>query len=236
VAVCQPCPVTLAAVAVMAAAGNSAQPRSLTLMAGPVDTRMNPTVVNDLAQSQPLGWFERNFITKVPGRYPGSGRRVYPGFLQLSAFVSMNLPSHMIRHIKLYGDLVGGRRSEARKTIDFYDEYFAVLDMPAEFYLQTVDRVFQRHLLPKGELSWQGEAVDPSAITRTALLTVEGENDDICGIGQTRAAHDLCRNLSPAQKHHHQQSGVGHYGVFSGTRWEQEIYPVVRNFIRSNED
>jgi poly(3-hydroxybutyrate) depolymerase len=235
VAVCQPCPAALAATALMAAAGNPAQPRSVTLMAGPVDTRVNPTRVNELAHSRPLSWFERNVIATVPPRYPGAGRRVYPGFLQLSAFMSMNLPRHVSQHISLYNHLVQGDQRPAHAIKDFYDEYFAVLDMPAEFYLETVDAVFQRDLLPRGELTWRGERVDPSAITRTALLTVEGEKDDICSVGQTLAAHDLCRSIKPAKKLHHLQPGVGHYGVFSGTRWGQQIYPVVRAFIQAND-
>ncbi len=234
VAVCQPCPATLAATAIMSASANPARPRSLTLMAGPIDTRINPTQVNVFAHSQPLGFFERNFLTTVPARYRGARRRVYPGFLQVSAFMSMNLPRHLGQHIDLYGHLVRGHRRDAQTIIDFYDEYLAVLDMPAEFYLQTVDRVFQRHLLPKGELTWRQQPVDTAAIVDTALLTVEGENDDICGTGQTMAAHDLCTGLRADAKHHYLQPGVGHYGVFSGSRWNREIYPVVRSFIQAN--
>jgi polyhydroxyalkanoate depolymerase len=234
-AVCQPCPATLAATSIMAASGHPAQPLSLTLMSGPIDTRVNPTRVNYAARSLPLSWFERNVITTVPRRYPGFGRRVYPGFLQVSAFVSMNVPRHIAQHVKLYDDLVHGRQSEAESIKDFYDEYFAVLDMPAEFYLETVDKVFQRHLLPEGQLTWRGQPVDPAVITNTALLTVEGEKDDICGVGQTMAAQELCRNLKASQKLYHLQPGVGHYGVFSGSRWEQEIYPVVRGFIEAHD-
>lgn len=235
VAVCQPCPATLAAVSLMAASGNPAEPRSMTLMAGPVDTRVNPTKVNELAHSRPLSWFERNVIATVPRRYRGAGRRVYPGFLQVSAFVSMNLPRHVSQHITLYNHLMQRNQQSARVIKDFYDEYFAVIDLPAEFYLETVDAVFQRDLLPRGELKWRGQPVEPDAITRTALLTVEGEKDDICGVGQTLAAHDLCGGVKPAKKLHHLQPGVGHYGVFSGTRWERQIFPVVRNFIRTND-
>ena len=219
----------------MAAAGNPSQPRSLTLMAGPIDTRVNPTSVNDLAHTMPLRWFERNVITTVPRRYRGQGRRVYPGFLQVGGFATMNLSRHITQHIKLYEDLVFGDKNDAKTITDFYDEYFAVLDMPAEFYLETVDRVFQRHLLPKGKLTWRSQNVDPAAITMTALLTVEGENDDICGIGQTKAAHSLCTGLDGAHRHHHRQAGVGHYGVFSGRHWEQSIYPIVRDFIKTHE-
>jgi poly(3-hydroxybutyrate) depolymerase len=234
-AVCQPCPATLAATSVMAATKNPARPRSLTLMAGPVDTRINPTRVNRLAQTKPLSWFEQNVIATVPWRYSGRGRRVYPGFMQLSAFVSMNAPRHAAQHARLYDDLIVGRHDDAKVIKEFYDEYFAVLDMPAEFYLESVDKVFQRHLLPRGELTWRGEPVRPAAITDTALLTVEGEKDDICGVGQTLAAHDLCTSLRTARKRHHLQPGAGHYGVFSGSRWEKQIYPVVRNFIQANE-
>jgi polyhydroxyalkanoate depolymerase len=235
VAVCQPCPAALAATSLMAAAGNPAQPRSMTLMAGPVDTRVNPTKVNDLAHSKPLSWFESNVITTVPFRYPGAGRRVYPGFLQVTAFVSMNLPRHVSQHISLYNNLMQGQEKQADVIKDFYDEYLAVLDMPAEFYLETVDAVFQRELLARGELTWRGQPVEPAAIIGTGLLTVEGEKDDICGVGQTLAAHDLCTGIRPSQKLHHLQPGAGHYGVFSGARWEQQIYPVVRAFIRAND-
>jgi polyhydroxyalkanoate depolymerase len=235
VAVCQPCPATLAATALMAAAGNPAQPRSATLIAGPVDTRINPTRVNELAHSKPLSWFERNVIATVPPRYAGAGRRVYPGFLQLSAFMNLNLPRHVSQHMTLYDHLVQGNERQAGVIKDFYDEYFAVLDMPAEFYLETVDAVFQRDLLPRGELTWRGQRVDPAAITSTALLTVEGEKDDICSVGQTLAAHDLCTSIKPAKRLHHLQPGVGHYGVFSGTRWRQQIYPVIRAFIQAND-
>lgn len=234
-AVCQPCPASLAAASVMAATDNPCQPRSLVLMAGPVDTRVNPTKVNDLADSKPLRWFEDNVITTVPLRYPGALRRVYPGFLQLSGFVFMNLDRHVKQHIALYNDLVRGDYEEARAIEEFYDEYFAVLDMPAEFYLETIDRVFQRTLLAKGELTWKGQPVDPGAITRTGLLTIEGERDDVCGVGQTMAAQELCTGIRPAKKRHHLQPGVGHYGVFSGSKWETQVYPIVRNFIAAND-
>jgi polyhydroxyalkanoate depolymerase len=234
-AVCQPCPATLSAVSVMAESGHPAVPKSLTLMAGPVDTRVSPTEVNEMARSKPIEWFEQNVITRVPLRYPGAMRRVYPGFLQVSAFVSMNLERHVDQHVELYKSLVRGDRASADVTEEFYDEYFAVLDMPAEFYLETVDAVFKRDLLPRGELEFRGRRVDPSAIRRTALMTVEGERDDICGIGQTLAAHDLCSKVRPSRKLHHLQPGVGHYGVFSGRRWRQEIYPRVHNFILAND-
>jgi len=235
IAVCQPCPATLSAVAIMSEENHPALPRSLTLMAGPVDTRISPTVVNELARSKPLEWFEDNVITRVPFRYPGAMRKVYPGFIQVSAFVSMNLPRHVDQHVGLYKALVVGDKAKAAATEDFYDEYFAVLDLPAEFYLETVDAVFQRDLLPKGELCYRGRKIDLSAIRRTALMTVEGEKDDICGIGQTLAAHDLCTKLRPSKKTHHLQAGVGHYGVFSGRRWSTQIYPRVSNFILAND-
>jgi polyhydroxyalkanoate depolymerase len=235
VAVCQPCVQVLAAAAVMAEAKNPSQPRSMTLMAGPIDTRVNPTKVNELAMSKPIDWFERNLIARVPARYAGGGRRVYPGFVQLSAFMSMNLDRHRKAHIELYEHLANGRPEKAKPTIDFYDEYFAVLDLTAEFYLETVQWVFQEMRLAKGELTYRGRKVDPSAIRRTALLTVEGERDDICALGQTSAAHDLCSKLKPYMKRHHMQAGVGHYGVFSGRRWEEQVYPIVRNVILSSE-
>ena len=234
-AVCQPCPASLAATALMAASGNPAQPRSLTLMAGPVDTRVSPTEVNDLAHSKPLSWFEQNVIATVPLRYPGALRRVYPGLLQVSAFVTMNVGRHVSQHVKLYHHLMRGDYEEAVRIEDFYDEYFAVLDMPAEFYLQTIDAVFQRELLAQGQLTWRGQPVEPALIRRTALLTVEGEKDDVCGVGQTMAAHQLCPNIKPSKRRHHLQPGVGHYGVFSGSGWERQIYPVVRNFILAND-
>jgi polyhydroxyalkanoate depolymerase len=235
VAVCQPCVQVLAAAAVMAEAGNPAQPRSMTLMAGPIDTRINPTKVNELATSKPIEWFEKNLIAEVPARYPGGGRRVYPGFVQLAAFMSMNIDRHRKAHMDLYDALAKGDLEKANVTKAFYDEYFAVLDLTAEFYLETVSWVFQEARLAKGELTYRGRPVDPKAIRRTALLTVEGERDDICSMGQTSAAHDLCKSLKPYMKRHHMQAGVGHYGVFSGRRWETQVYPIVRNMILANE-
>jgi len=231
IAVCQPCVQVLAAVAIMAQGGHPAQPRSMTLMAGPIDTRVNPTKVNELAARRPLEWFERNLIATVPLRFRGACRPVYPGFLQLAAFMSMNLERHLKAHAALFEDLVQGNRENVQTTKAFYEEYFAVLDLPAEFYLETVRDVFQEHLLPRGQLEWRAQRVDPGAIRRTALLTVEGENDDICAVGQTMAAQDLCRSLRPYRKHHHLQAGVGHYGVFSGKRWTTQVYPIVRNLI-----
>ncbi|MFA5969253.1 MAG: polyhydroxyalkanoate depolymerase [Sphingomonas sp.] len=230
-AVCQPCVPTLAAVALMAQDKDPCQPRSMTLMGGPVDVRVSPTAVNDLANDKPIEWFESKLISRVPWRYPGAGRRVYPGFLQLTAFMAMNLDRHYAQHRKLYQKLADGDADEANRIKDFYEEYFAVLDMTAEFYLETVDIVFQRALLAKGEFEHRGRRVDPGAIRRTALLTVEGERDDICAVGQTAAAHTLCSSLRPHLKRHHLQPGVGHYGVFSGSKWENQVYPQVRNFV-----
>jgi polyhydroxyalkanoate depolymerase len=234
-AVCQPCVAVLEAVALMAQSENPAQPRSMTLMAGPIDTRINATKVNELANSKSIDWFERNLIARVPFRHGGSFRRVYPGFVQLAAFMSMNIDRHIKAHNELYDHLRAGELEKAKVTKDFYNEYFAVLDLSAEFYLETVQWVFQEHRLPKGRLQWRGETVEPAAIRRTALLTVEGERDDICAVGQTLAAHDLCSSLRPYRKRHHMQAGVGHYGVFSGRKWEQQIYPLLKNVILSSE-
>jgi poly(3-hydroxybutyrate) depolymerase len=235
VAVCQPCVAVLVATAVMAQGDNAAQPRSMTLMAGPIDTRVNPTRVNALANSRSIEWFEQNLIATVPLRYPGAFRRVYPGFVQLAAFMSMNVERHMKAHRALYDLLAKGEHERAQVTKAFYDEYFAVLDLTAEFYLETVRLVFQDCALPAGKLEWQGQRVEPRAIKRTMLLTVEGERDDICAVGQTAAAHDLCSGLRPYLKRHHMQAGVGHYGVFSGKRWANQIYPLVKNVILASE-
>jgi poly(3-hydroxybutyrate) depolymerase len=231
VAVCQPCVPALAAVALLAQDRSPAQPRTMTLMAGPIDTRINPTAVNELATSHDIGWFERNVISTVPAQFAGAGRRVYPGFLQLTAFMSMNLDRHVRKHLELWGSIVRGDDDRVVATREFYDEYFAVLDLPAEFYLDTVHRVFQTHELARGVLEVDGVRVDPAAIRRTALLTVEGERDDICSVGQTMAAHDLCLSVPGTRRMHHHQAGVGHYGVFSGSRWETQIAPRVRSFI-----
>jgi poly(3-hydroxybutyrate) depolymerase len=230
-AVCQPCVQVLAAVALMAEDQNPAQPRSMTLMAGPVDTRCNPTAVNKLAIDKPLQWFEEQLIARVPWMHRGAGREVYPGFVQLCAFMSMNIGKHEKAFMDLYQHVLRGETDRAEAIGNFYDEYLAVLDLPAEFYLETIDFVFQRALLAKGELTHRGRSVDPSKIRRTALLTVEAERDDICGFGQTAAAQDLCSALPPFMKRHHMQPGTGHYGIFSGRRWENQVYPVVRNMI-----
>jgi polyhydroxyalkanoate depolymerase len=229
--VCQPCNALLCATALLAQNNSPAQPRTLTLMAGPVDTRINPTQVNELASEHPIQWFEKNLIDVVPSRYRGAHRRVYPGFLQLSSFMSMNLPRHIRAHLDLLEHIVTGEDDKADAARDFYDEYFAVFDMPAEFYLETVQRVFQEHHLARGIFDWHGQRVDPSAIRKTALLTIEGERDDICAPGQTLAAHDLTPGIKPQKKRHYLQPGVGHYGVFSGKKWQREIYPIVRDFI-----
>jgi polyhydroxyalkanoate depolymerase len=236
VAVCQPAVPVLAAVALLAAAKDAAQPASVTLMAGPIDTRVNPNRVNTAAATKPLSWFERRVIDTVPRGHAGAGRRVYPGIVQLTAFMSMNPKRHLSAHGQLYRDLVVGNTERAAATRAFYDEYGAVMDVPAEFYLETVGRIFQEHHLPTGRLTWRGQPVDPAAITGTALLTVEGENDDICSPGQTFAAHELCSGIPPEHKRHHLQPGVGHYGVFSGSRWQAEVYPVVRDFIALAHD
>ncbi len=230
-AVCQPCVQALAAAAIMAEDKDPAAPRSLTLMAGPVDVRINPTAVNALATSHDLEWFEQNLIHLVPFGLPGAGRRVYPGFVQLMAFVSMNSQRHVNAHREMYEHLAHDQRDQAQSIMNFYDEYFAVIDLAAEFYIETVDRVFQGADLARGQLMYRGRKVDPGAIRRTALLTIEGERDDICAVGQTAAAHDLCRNLRPHLKQHHLQPGVGHYGTFSGKKWNGQIYPVVKSLI-----
>ena len=233
-AVCQPGVPTLAAVSLLAQQDDAAQPASLTLIASPIDTRINPNRVNEFAMAKPLSYFEDKLIQSVPGSYPGAGRRVYPGFVQLGAFMSMNIKRHINKHRDMFNAMVDGDLREAQTVRDFYDEYGAIMDVYAEFYLDTVDQVFQRHLLPKGEMTWQGELIDPSAIRRTALLTIEGTEDDICSPGQNRAAHDICSSIPAHMRGEHLQAGVGHYGVFSGSRWEAEIYPVVRNFINSH--
>jgi poly(3-hydroxybutyrate) depolymerase len=233
-AVCQPCVAALAAAAVMAEDDNPAQPRSLTLMAGPVDCRINPTTVNHLAMERPIDWFEKNLISHVPLPHKGHMRRVYPGFIQLSAFMAMNPERHKNAFKDMYKYLVEGELDKADVIRVFYDEYLAVNDLPAEFYLETVEKVFQTFDLARGVLGYRGRTVDTTAIRRTALMTVEGERDDICAVGQTVAAHDMCPNIRPYMKTHHIQVGVGHYGVFSGRKWNQQIYPRVREHIHAS--
>jgi len=220
----------LAAAAVMAQGGDAAQPRTLTLMAGPIDTRIAPTEVNRLATGQPHTWFERHLMHTVPWPNPGAGRRVYPGFMQIAAFMSMNPDRHVRAFLDLYKAIVDGDDARADAIRTFYDEYFAMADLPAEFYLETVRAVFQEHDLPRGRLTHRGRPVEPAAIARPSLLTGEGERDDICSVGQTLAAQELCTGVRAWRRRHHVQTGVGHYGVFAGRRWERHIYPLVRDF------
>ncbi|MCW5760384.1 MAG: polyhydroxyalkanoate depolymerase [Phenylobacterium sp.] len=233
-AVCQPSVPCLAAAAVMAADGHKCRPKTLTMMGGPIDTRKAPTAVNQHATTRPHAWFQENVIATVPAYYPGAGRRVYPGFLQLAGFMSMNLGNHMMSHWEMFKHLVDGDGESADKTKEFYDEYRSVCDMTAEFYLQTVDAVFQRHLLPKGEMEHRGRKVDLTAIEDIAMLAIEGERDDISGIGQTRAALTLAKSLPAERKKYLMAKGVGHYGIFNGRKWREEIAPVVEQWIRAN--
>ena len=230
ISVCQPTVPVLAAVSLMAARGETT-PRSLVMMGGPIDTRESPTAVNNLATEKPIGWFEQNLIHIVPANYPGRGRRVYPGFLQHMGFLAMNPERHVKSHWDFYQDLLKGDLDDADAHRRFYDEYNAVLDMPAEYYLDTVRTVFQEHLLPRGLWDVAGERVTPSAIRGTALMTIEGEFDDISGLGQTRAAHKLCTGIPDADRVHFTVPGAGHYGIFSGRRWRDQVYPQVRDFI-----
>jgi len=234
-AVCQPCPSALVATALLAEDGDGATPASLTLMAGPVDARMSPTAVDTAALSRPIEWFERNVITTVPRRYPGRGRRVYPGFVQLAGFMSMNPYLHAKRHLDAYVGLVGGDERNLDVIEAFYSEYYAMLDLHASFYLQTVEHVFQKFDLATGERQWRGRHVDLAAITTTALLTIEGGRDDVCGKGQTAAAHQLCTGIPDDRRLHHLEPEVGHYGVFSGLRWREAIYGTVRQFIATHD-
>jgi len=233
-AVCQPAVPVVIAVSVMEAARDPLVPLSMTLMGGPIDTRRNPTAVNKLAEERGIDWFRNNVITKVPFPHPGCMRDVYPGFLQLTGFVSMNLDRHVDAHRRLFSNLVKGDGDKVEKHRDFYDEYLAVMDLTAEYYLQTVDQVFVKHALPKGEMMHRGRLVDPSKVTRVALMTVEGENDDISGIGQTEATHDLCSSIPQARRVHYVQKGVGHYGVFNGSRFKSEIVPRISDFMLSS--
>eukprot|EP01031_Cornospumella_fuschlensis_P047938 gene47938-58726_t len=235
VAVCQPCVAALAATALMAEDDHPATPRSLTLMAGPVDCRVNPTGVNELAISKPIEWFDKNLVHHVPWPHKGMMRRVYPGFLQLTAFLSMNLERHKKSFQDLYQHVRDGDFEKAQIIRTFYDEYLAVNDLPAAFYLQTVSKVFQTYDLPRGEMFFKGRRVNPAAIRRTALLTVEGERDDICSVGQTLAAQDLASSLRAYLRTHYIQPNVGHYGVFSGRRWQRQVYPLVRHVIQVSQ-
>jgi poly(3-hydroxybutyrate) depolymerase len=235
VAVCQPGPPVLAAAALMAEENHPSRPASMTFMGSPIDARLSPTVTNHLAEDKPFAWFQSNMIYTVPPPYVGAGRRVYPGFVQLASFMSMNKAKHQEAHKRYFQDLVKGDGDSADKHLEFYDEYLSVLDLTEEFYLQTIDIVFQQHLLPKGELTHRGRLVRPDLITDIGLMTVEGENDDISGIGQTQAAHGLTPNLPDDLKTDYVQPGVGHYGVFNGRRFREEIYPRVRSFIRKSD-
>ena len=233
-AVCQPSVPAYAASAVMAAKQHPLRPRTLTMMGGPIDTREAPTAVNNHATQRPHAWFVQNVIATVPSYYKGSGRRVYPGFLQLSGFMSMNLGNHMMSHWSMFSDLVKGDGESADRQKEFYNEYRAVCDMTAEFYLQTVDTVFQRHLLPKGEFNYRGQLVDPAAISDIGLLAIEGERDDISGLGQTKAALSIATGLPEAFKKYHMAPEVGHYGIFNGSKWRETIAPVVEDWISSH--
>ncbi|MBZ6379922.1 polyhydroxyalkanoate depolymerase [Pacificimonas flava] len=234
IAVCQPSVPVYAAVALMSGQKNEALPATVTLMGGPIDTRECPTSVNGMATNKPHAWFEQNAIATVPAYYPGAMRQVYPGFMQLGGFMSMNLGDHMMSHWEMFKHLIEGDEDSAERIKIFYDEYRSVCDMTAEFYLQTVDVVFQRHLLPKGQMTHRGKPVDPSAITGVALLAVEGERDDISGIGQTKAALTLAKNLPDEKKKYYMAEGVGHYGIFNGSKWRTQIAPVVEEFIRTH--
>ncbi|MDB6060263.1 MAG: depA, partial [Verrucomicrobiaceae bacterium] len=218
-------------VSLMAEDKNPAQPLTMTLMAGPIDTRVSPSVVNDLATSRDIKWFRENVITYVPFRYKGRMRKVYPGFLQISAFMTMNIGRHVHSLTEMYANEVRRDFDKANNTREFYEEYFAMMDISAEFYLQTVQKVFIEHHLPLGIMEHRGRLVNPGKIKRTALFTIEGEQDDICSAGQTLAAQDLCTGIPPFKRKHHVQTGVGHYGVFAGRRWDKEIYPLCRDFI-----
>jgi poly(3-hydroxybutyrate) depolymerase len=233
-AVCQPAVPAFAATALMNADKNPWRPKTLTMMGGPIDTRKAPTAVNTLSTTRPLSWFEQNVVATVPAIYPGSGRKVYPGFLQLAGFMAMNLGDHLVSHWEMFKHLVVGDDEHADATRAFYDEYRSVCDMTEEFYLQTVDVVFQRHLLPRGKMMHRGRRVDPKAITDTALLAIEGERDDISGIGQTKAALDIAAKLPASKKKYFLAETVGHYGIFNGRKWREKIAPVVEEWIAKN--
>lgn len=233
-AVCQPSVPAFAATALLNLHKSPATPATLTMMGGPIDTRECPTVVNNMAMQRPIEWFRQSVIATVPMKYPGAGRRVYPGFMQLSAFMSMNLSSHMMSHYEMFKHLTVGDEESAQATKDFYDEYRSVCDMTAEFYLQTVEEVFQKHSIPKGEFRHKGEVVDLGAITGTALLAIEGERDDISGLGQTRAALKLTPNLADEKKRYYMAEGAGHYGIFNGSRWRTKVAPVVEEWIAAH--
>ena len=233
-AVCQPSVPALAATAIMGADKHPCRPATLTMMGGPVDTREAPTSVNDLAMQRPLAWFQQTVIATVPLQYPGAGRRVYPGFLQLAGFMSMNLGNHMLSHWHMFKHLIAGDDDSADASKAFYDEYRAVCDLDADYYLQTIEQVFQKHALPKGEFMHRGKRVDLGAIRDTALLAIEGERDDISGIGQTKAALTLATGLAEKRKRYLLAPEVGHYGIFNGSKWRDNIAPVVEDWIAKN--
>jgi poly(3-hydroxybutyrate) depolymerase len=234
IAVCQPAPIILSTIAVMAAESPEQAPKSMTLMGGPVDPAAAQTVVTELADKRSFSWFKNHCISRVPVFYPGAGRQVYPGFLQISAFMAMNAGRHINAHIDMFRHLVEGDGDSAEAHRRFYGEYLAVMDIPAQFYLDTIDRVFQRRCIATGTMTWQGKKVDPAAITRTALLTIEGELDDISAPGQTYAAHALCTGLRDDHKEHYLQQQVGHYGIFNGRKWRQFILPKISGFIQKH--
>lgn len=234
-AVCQPSVPAYAAACLMSAQRHPCRPKTLTMMGGPVDTREAPTAVNLLATERPHAWFEQNVIATVPMTYPGAGRQVYPGFLQLTGFMSMNLGNHMMSHWEMFKHLVRGDGDSADATKEFYDEYRSVCDMTAEYYLQTIDTVFQRHALPRGIMTHRGVPIDPAAITDIGILAIEGERDDISGLGQTKAALTLAQSLPAEKKKYHMAEGVGHYGIFNGSKWREKIAPVVEEWIATHD-
>ncbi|GLI97858.1 polyhydroxyalkanoate depolymerase [Sphingobium sp. BS19] len=233
-AVCQPSVPSYAAACLMAADKHPARPRTLTMMGGPIDTRAAPTAVNTLATERPIGWFEQNVVATVPFNYPGNGRRVYPGFMQLAGFMTMNLGDHLVSHWEMFKHLVDGDDDSADATKKFYEEYRSVCDMTAEFYLQTVSEVFQKHSLPKGELMHRGRLVDPAALKDIGILAIEGERDDISGLGQTKAALTIATNLPDSHKKYYMAESVGHYGIFNGSKWRTKIAPVVEEWIATH--
>jgi len=230
-AVCQPSVPVMIAASVMNEKKDPRAPRSMTLIGGPIDTRINPTKVNELAEKRPIEWFKSNVITRVPFKYPGFMRRVYPGFMQLSGFMQLNLDRHINAHKDLFKHLVEGDGESAKSHRKFYDEYLAVADLPAQFYIDCIEEVFQKHSLPKGEFMYKGKKVKPEAITQTGLLTLEGELDDISGVGQTKAAQTLCKNLPANKRHHYMQKGVGHYGIFNGRKFREFVVPIIVDFV-----
>ncbi|MBQ0729246.1 MAG: polyhydroxyalkanoate depolymerase [Oleispira antarctica] len=234
IAVCQPCVPAMVALSVMHQENDNNIPKSLTLMGGPIDARISPTDVNDYAGGKDLEWFDKNVICTVPANFSGQGQKVYPGFIQLSAFLSMNMDNHVNKHVKFFNDLVAGDGDSAEDHRLFYNEYLAVMDMPADYYLDTIRKVFLEHQLPKGTIEYRGKKIDLGSVTKTALLTIEGENDDITGCGQTSVALDLCSNLATNKKKHYEQPGVGHYGIFNGRKYREIIAPMIKDFIKEH--